>query len=162
MENIKINYSKEYIKELVAECVFFLACMILSFFIALFSRKNTDNQQINDFAITVAVLIVALIVLYAITTLRCQKFCVTVTGSTIYISKLFSENEFLFSDITKIRCSVRKIPRGFFKTEKKLDATLYFGKKKLKLNSDMNNCVKFLRLLAAKGYLKKDDVDICY
>ena len=162
MENLKINYSKEYIKELIAACVLVPACMILSFFIALFSRKNTDNQQINDFAITVAVLIVALIVLYAITTLRCQKFCVTVTGSTIYISKLFSENEFLFSDITEIRCSVRKIPRGFFKTEKKLEATLYFGKKKLKLNSDMNNCVKFLRLLAAKGYLKKDDVDIFY
>lgn len=147
---------------MVAECVFLLACMILMLLFALFSGKNTDNQQNIDFSNSVAVLIIVLIILLAITTLQCQKFCVTVTGSTIYISKLFSENEFLFSYITKIRCSVRKIQRVFCKTEKKLDATLYFGKKKLKLNSDMNNCVKCLRLLAAKGYLKKDDVDIFY
>ena len=78
MENIKINYSKEYIKELVAECVFFLACMILSFFIALFSRKNTDNQQSIDFSNSVAVLIIVLIILLAIMTLQCQKFCVNI------------------------------------------------------------------------------------
>lgn len=159
MNSFKIEYPKEKAKNYFFLGIFLPMCLIACFCIAIIPNKAYKNYTILE---NILLLLIMLILIFIVSVLPivsavyCKKFCMTVSDGVIHIKSIRFENEYYYSDITNIICSHDIVSTSYFSAKNQLTVKIYFGKKKVKLNSSMSNYFKFVDMLIAKGYLKRE------
>lgn len=158
MNSFKIEYPKEKAKNYFFLGIILPMCFIASFCIAIIPNQAYKNYTILENILLLLIMLILIFivsVLLIVSAVYCKKFCMTVSDGVIHIKSLHFENEYHYSDITNIKCSHDIVSTSYFSSKKMLTVTMYFGKKKVKLNSSMSNYYKFMDMLIAKGYLKR-------
>ena len=158
MNSFKIEYPKDKVKIFIFVGIFLSMCFIAEFCIAIIPNRAYKNYTFIENIIIISVmliLILTVMLIFLVSAAYCKKFCMTVSDGVIHIKSLRFENEYYYSDITNIICSNDIISTSYFSSKKQITTKIYFGKKKVKLNSSMSNYFKFMDLLIAKGYLKR-------
>lgn len=162
MNNYNIFYSKKHIAKLIFCYLLVLICLLIMYLIAV-SSPTSSLKSFNKSETFIIFLIIAgdvalISVGFVITIIYRKSFRVIVTGGTIMIHTLLYEKEILLNSMSDIKCSIIKSQNWNFKTKKEVHLTIYFDKTKLKINSHMENSVKFIRFLIERGYLKKENI----
>lgn len=155
--SFKIEYPKDKVKIYIFVGIFLPMCFIAEFCIAIIPNRAYENYTIFENIIIISIMLILILtvsLIFLVSAAYCKKFCMTVSDGVIHIKSLRFENQYYYSDITNIICSYDIISTSYFSSKNQITAKIYFGKKKVKLNSSMCNYFKFMDLLIAKGYLK--------